>query len=53
MLRKLAFIAITFGHNEYGLKALVESEQLQASAQLTKRLQDRAFHRFLDEVSAC
>lgn len=50
MLRKLAFIAIHFGHIEYGLQALMEAERVSISKEDRALFSERKYSHFLDEV---
>jgi hypothetical protein len=53
MLRKLAFIAINFGHVEYGLHALSEAERITPSPDGATRMAQRKYAAFLDEAMRC
>lgn len=50
MLRKLAFIAINFGHIEYGLQALMEAQRVGVTADERNVYAKRNYSCFLDEV---
>lgn len=52
MANKLAFIAVNFGHIEYGLKALELAATVQPKSDLRAQLHQHYYFRFLEEFEA-